>query len=371
VKKPCVLTMARDAGAGAALAPVVRALIHDGRLRVSTVAAGKAAAVFERHGLPVIAFPERPGADEVAALLARERPLLVLTGTSFKPERDALFWRAAAELGIPTVGVVDHWVNYVERFSVQRPFDTLPDVIAVMDEFTARRLRELGCPAERVRVTGQPYFDELAAEGAAVLRDEARRELGIDARRTVVAFASEPQARYAGASSNDPGYLGYTEHDVLALVRAALADVAPAALLVVKLHPLEDPDAFHDLADGEGAPMIRVLRTYPVAHLISAADVVVGMTSVFLLESAVLGVPTISIRPRARADEFFLDVHRDLIDSVVDEQDVAPALRRALEFHAVPRRRPHAQFGERAIERLTAVVYELAGGARAEVAQVK
>jgi hypothetical protein len=366
-----VLTMARDAGAGAALAPVVRALIRDGRLAVSTVAAGKAAAVFERHGLPVLAFPERPNAADVDALLARERPGLVLTGTSFKPERDALFWRAAAARGIPTVAVVDHWVNYVERFSIERPFDALPDVVAVMDEFTAQRLHELGCPGERVRVTGQPYFDELAAEGAAVSREDARRELGIDPRRTVVVFASEPQARYWGASSDDPGYLGYTEHDVLALVRAALAEVAPAAILVVKLHPLEDPHAFHELADGEGAPAIRVLRTYPPTHLISAADAVVGMTSVFQLESAVMGVPTISIRPGGRQDEFFLQVHRDLIETVLDPAETAPVLRRALERPAGTAERPRPGFGERAIERLSALVYELAADMPREVVRAE
>jgi hypothetical protein len=366
-----VLTMARDAGAGTALAPVVRAFIRDGVLTVSTVAAGKAAPVFERHGLPVLAFPELPDETQVAALLERERPDVVLTGTSFKPDRDVLFWRAGAARGVPTVALVDHWVNYLERFSIERPFDALPDVVAVMDDVTAQRLCDLGCPAERVRVTGQPYFDQLAAEGAAVGRDEARRELGIDPDRIVVVFASEPQARYCGASSDDPGYLGYTEHDVVALLRRALAEVARDAILIVKLHPLEDPDAFHELADMTGVPAIRVLRTYPPAHLISAADVVVGMTSVFQLESAVMGVPTLSLRPGGREDEFFLEVHRGLIETVLDPANAAPALRRALDRAPLALDAPRPSFGEGAIERLSALVYELAADVPREVVRAR
>lgn len=365
-----IVTMARDAGAASALAPVVKALILDGRLAVSIVAAGKATAVFERHGLPVLSFPERPDAAQVEALLTRERARLVLTGTSFKPERDALFWSAAASLGIPSIALVDHWVNYAERFSVERPFDSLPDVVAVMDEVTARRLRELGCPPERLRVTGQPYFDEFVREGAGIRREQARRELGISPDRTVVVFASEPQARFWGASPADPGYLGYTEQDVFEVVREALSSVAASALLVVKLHPLEDPDAFHDQAR-EGDPSVRVLRAYPATHLISAADAVVGMTSVFQLEAALMGIPTVSVRPGGREEEFFLKVHGDLIETVLDPAEAAAALRRALTRPPGSAGRPRAEFGERAIERLSALVYELGTGAARDVVRAE
>ncbi len=297
------------------------------------------------------------------ALLARERVCVLLTGTSFKPKRDLLFWRAAAAAGVPSIAVVDHSINYLERFTVSQPFDALPDAIAVMDDVTAQRLRVLGCPPERLHVTGQPYFDELAGEGAAVRRDASRRELGVAPERTLVVFASEPQARFWGESPADPGYLGYTERDALAVVRAAVEEVAPSALLIVKLHPLEDPDAFHDLGVADVEPSVRVLRAYPSRHLIAAADVVFGMTSVFQLESALMGVPTISVRPGGRDNGgFFLDVHRELIDTVLDAADAAPALRRALARVPGHPPRSQAEFGVHAIARLTRLVYELALG---------
>ena len=90
------LVMARDAGAAAALSPVARALIREGRLGVSIVAFGQAAGVFRERGLPVLSFSESPTREQVESLLAREGARVVLTGTSMQASKDAAFWEAAA-----------------------------------------------------------------------------------------------------------------------------------------------------------------------------------------------------------------------------------------------------------------------------------
>lgn len=342
-----VLFMARDAGAAAALVPVVHSVVAEGRHGAAVVAAGKAVGVFERAAVPVLAFPEDPSTEDVKRLIEREEAVLVVTGTSMKPDHDARFWAAAAARGLRSVAVLDHWCNYAERFSHAAPFDRLPDAVAVMDEAAAGALRSVGAPAERLRITGQPYFDALAHDRAHLRRETVRRELGVDLDRPLVVFASEPQARYYGDA------LGYDEHDSLAAVLAAVGEVAPDAAVVVKLHPLEPPEAFHDIA----GPHVRLLRACPPGPLIVAADVVAGMTSVFLLESAVLGVPTLSVRPGGREDHY-LSVHRDLIASVTDPGQVAPALAAALARTGAAASEPG--FGVDAVARTVALIGELA-----------
>ena len=103
----------------------------------------------------------------------------------------------------------------------------------------------------------------------------------------------------------------------------------PDAELIVKLHPLEQPDAFSDLPETERRVAVRVVRAYPPEHLIRAADVVLGMTSVLLLEAVLTGVPTISIRPGGGEDHF-LSVHADKIVSVTDAKSLPEVLERAL-----------------------------------------
>jgi len=337
-----VLIMARDAGAAAALAPVARSLMSGEDASATIVAYGKAAAVFEAHGLPALAFPEEPAASEVASLLHRERAIALLTGTSMRTERDAAFWAGAAERGVPSLALLDHWRNYSERFTVERPFDRMPDVIAVMDAAAARECERRGCPPERLRVTGHPHLDSLTPATPAERR-RARRELGVEAGRRVVVFASEPLSRHYGRSSAEPLYLGYAEHESLAAVRDALAELDPAALLLVKLHPLEESGTFVDLVD-RGGPEIRVLRAYPPRATIAAADVVTGMTSTFLLEAVLMGAPALSVRPGG-GEEHFISIHADLIESVADPDGVTAAVARCLEHRGAAERGSSASDG--------------------------
>ena len=294
--RPKVLVAAREAGGAAGLAPVARTLVHDHDCGIVAIAADTASGPFERLGLPLNAFPEWPTADQVAALLERERPTAVLTGTSIYPDADAILWDGAAKRGIPTVAFVDHWCNYVERFSHRRPFDSLPDRIAVLDATAAKALTDAGCPRP-IDVTGHPYFDHLRTVLAGVDRGMARRELGVDGERDVIVFASQPEESDYGTALNHEPHGLYSETEVAGIVRKACAEVVAGALLVIKLHPLQDLHAHDELAFATDRPQTRVLRSYPSPQLIMAADVVLGMTSMFLAEAALMGVPTISVRP--------------------------------------------------------------------------
>ena len=363
-----VVIVARDAGAGAALAPVTRALIRDGVVGVSVIAYGKAASVFEARGLPVLSFPEEPSVEHVTSFLRREGAPALLTGTSLQPDRDAIFWQAASRLGIPSIALLDHWCNYAERFTDTQVFDRMPQTIAVMDDSAAEELRRQGCPPEQVIVTGQPHFDDLVRDSARLSRAEVRRELGVTDERTLLVFASEPQARFYGSTATDPRFLGYTEADSLAAVLDTASIIVPQAFVIVKLHPLEAPDAFSELADCERRVETRTIRAYPTEHLVTAADVVLGMTSVFLLEAALTGAPTISVRPHG-SDDHFLAVHADKIISVTDIDLLPAALEQAVSAtHSGTGRTFDASFGERAIERVVTAIYQQAAVLGSETA---
>ena len=353
-----VVVLAREAGAAAALAPVARTLIADAEFRVAIVAPDEAARAFERQGLPILGFPDDPDDRQIDSLLAREDAAALLTGTSVYPDRDARWWNAAARRGIPSLALVDHWCNYAERFSFREPFDCRPDAVAVIDETAAEGLKRQRCPV-RIEISGHPYFDELLAAGAARERDRhlGRLELGVEGDRQLLVFASEPQASHFGTSLHHQGHGLYTEREVAAGVLRACATVAPEAMLIIKLHPLEDVHAFDVMAEAVESLDTKVLRSYPSTRLIAAADVVVGMTSMFLLESALMGVPTISIRPGGRDDEHPW-IHDGLIESVVDTSGVELALREAFEGRPAPARM--ATFGAGATRRVCALLHTMA-----------
>ena len=88
-------------------------------------------------------------------------------------------------------------------------------------------------------------------------RTQVRQELDVDPGRPLLVFASEPQGRYYGDS------LGYDEQDALGALSESAVEVAPDAEVVVKLHPLEQPDAFSELPETERRVAVRVVRAVP------------------------------------------------------------------------------------------------------------
>ena len=254
-------------------------------------------------------------------ILASVRPRLLIIGTS--ENEDTLGLKLVAEArsaGIESVGVVDAPANAEYRFR-GRSADSLayaPDWLLVPDEWTKAAYVTLGYPIERVVVCGHPRYDEVRATGARLAeenRDALRRRLlpGATGDRRVVVFATEvstglnPQQYQYSSEYTLTGRgksTGRTEI-VLEEFLDAIQLVRPRPYLVLRLHPKNTQDDFmaylgeFDLVSSDGSPL----------ELIYVADLVVGLTSMLLLEAALLGRPTLSVVPRTVEMEWLPSIH--------------------------------------------------------------
>lgn len=278
--RPRALLVARDPGAANALAPVARTG------PVSLVSCGDAGTVFAWEGAAHVTI-EDTDQGRVDAIVREIRPEVLLTGTSLRVERDRSWWSAAERLGIPSMALLDHWTQYRERFSVDRPFDRLPDRIAVMDERARREIVALGCPSERVVVTGHPGFDALLAGGLAGRAAARARWRRGDGDR-VVAFALEPLAKDYGERA------AFDERGVARLIWQAAHGLGLS--VVVRPHPRQDPQEIEPLLRGATVPALVESELAPHA-VMAGADAVIGMGSMFLLEAALSGLPVLSVQP--------------------------------------------------------------------------
>jgi hypothetical protein len=278
------------------------------------------------------------------------------------PDRDGDWWGAARAAAVPSLALVDHWSTPRERFSAAEPFDCVPDAVGVVDGAVAAGLEALGFPGA-IHVTGHPHFEELVTNARAIDRADARRALGVKADRTLGVFVSEPLARQYGTSREyrPEALFPYTEDEVLGLVRDAFERAAPTGILLVKLHPLEEADAFAGLALNADPARLRVIRSCPPELLLAAADAVMGMTSTLLLEAAFAGARAMSVRPRDETGTLVW-MRPGIVESVCDPRDVpgamellltdrGPDTRTIQEMHAV---------GLGAIGRVTDLLRELA-----------
>jgi hypothetical protein len=281
--------------------PVVRRLRELGHV-VSVRGDGVAAEAFRSEGLTCLGWQAEEGqhqGDVAVALLREESPEVVLTGTSVGSTVERALVEAAARARIPTMGVLDSWNNYAARFAgPDGALQYLPDRLSVMDAGAREDLLHLGVPAETVIVTGHPHLDQTPLP-TPESRRAARVEQSICADERLVVFASEPQVAFYGGS------LGYSEIDILSQLLTLLGRMEDRWRVIVKPHPTEDPGALR-LAIASAPVPATLVRDVPPRRLMLAADVVVGMTSIFLVEAALSGARVFSFHPRLNGcDEYF------------------------------------------------------------------
>jgi hypothetical protein len=271
-----IAIVCEDAGAAAALMPLVRKL-RAARGGVELFATGRAAELFASGGLSM----QPPDA------LVLDGLGVLVTGTTAWGERvEARAVVQARSRGVPSVSFVDFWSNYEARFRLEaeRGLDALPDVIAVVDAPMRDALIALGLDSARVVVTGSPAFD--AASAAPPTTHE---------RQPHVLFLSQPLlALYGPPTSEAKHPVGYTEREVLTLLAAACA--AEAIPLRVRPHPREDVVALTAFVEPlPGGP--RVTSEGRLADAVALARGVVAMTTAGLVEAALAGATTLSIQP--------------------------------------------------------------------------
>jgi len=323
-----IVVIARQPGSAAALAPVVLALRKEAGVSCLVLGLDHAPQSWAISGIVAQAVASF---TEALPYLAAVQPAMLLTGTSFDAVGDGQFWNWAREQGIPSIAFVDHWTNYRQRFSSTpaRPFDCLPERVAVIDSLMANRLIEAGCPEKHIIVTGHPGWDCLIQRRSHHATELCRKLAGDS---ILVLFASEPLARFYGSKGSCNGF-GYTERDALTLLINALETIADnqgeAYTVAVKPHPLEDSVAFTDLLTAASGRVRVVLVKGDRIELVTAAKVVTGMSSLLLYEAALMGQPVVALQPERIGPSDLVDYHPGILLATNHRQAVF-SLTRAL-----------------------------------------
>jgi hypothetical protein len=337
VTMPVVLAAGGDPGGAAALAPVLQLLDRERRVRLEVFAYAQAVDVFTSAGLTVHAVPQTATAEWFSGVFERVNPALVLVSTSCNgSDHEKRFIEGARRRGIPSVAVLDFWSNYGERFSDgEGNLRSLPDVVTAMDDAARDGLIAAGIPPRCIVVTGQPAFDSLAANRAAFSdadRAAVRARLGVGDNECVVLFVSQPLRQLYGDSALSPRYLGYDECTVFGVVARAVSRVSresdTAVTVVFRPHPRESSD-WLTLRPNPGFPLIVASDEDP-RRLALASDLIVGMTSVLLVESCRLGCPVLSLQPGSRAIDVFPEPMRGCMEVVYSADDAESIVDRLL-----------------------------------------
>ena len=373
-----VVLFAEDPGAANFIAPLPAALGQRG-LRAHMVASDTGAVQMRRLGA---VFEMLDSATPAEALLAALHPRLVVAGSSERPDPFGLRLIAAARrAGIATVGAVDGPANAEHRFGGVHTAGAAgtPDWVLVPDAATRNAFLRAGYPEARVAAVGHPHFDAVRATGARLeLRGRAavRAALFPDIvpERRLLVFATEVSTGLdPSAFRRRPDYTlsgrgqanGRTEI-VLEEVLEGLRHMAPRPALVLRAHPKNRRREFAAYANEVDAMSERG----SAIEVVYAADGVVGMSSILLMEAAILGRPTLSVLPRACERDWLASIGLGLTSVVHRREELVPALKALLDAEGpaaskiarlIPR---HA--GERAAAAICAVMNATTRDGRAD-----
>lgn len=329
---PSIVVVCGDPGGANAVAPVIELLRTENRLSVHALAYRQARVLWADRGLAHEEIPESATQDFIVRQLRQLNARLVLTGTSINQfEFEKQFIAAARSLQIPSISVLDFWSNYAQRFSDENGgLVYLPEYIAVMDQLARDEMIAERIDPSRIVITGHPALDCLAKFRMAFepqQRRSTRRELGVDEGDWLVLYASQPPSFVDGADEEGvPPWLD-RQRAVKALIGAMEAlskEYEKKTVLLIRPHPRENIDVYQ----GVTSELVQIVHRHggePHALMMSA-DAVVGMNTMFLVESAYLNCPTVSIRLEIPLPDSFPPNRSGLIPAVYREGDVRPML---------------------------------------------
>ncbi len=302
-----VLVFAEDPGAANFVADLPRTLAHKGNSTYFATS-GSATAYLKQRGLNIDPLP--PNCD-VETLLDAFAPRLIVVGTAENPDSIGLrLVASAAGRRIPSVGVLDSSTHLHYRFRGRsaEPLEFCPNVVIVPDAAARDGLIKLGLGEDRIVLVGHPHWDYVRSAHRSLrqvdrndLRKRYFRTPATD--RTVVLFAAEIsdgmdphqfQRSNEYTLTGNGRSRGRTEIVIEEFITAA-AVLRHRLHLVLRLHPKQSR---FDLSDYQGE-FDTVSQAEPSLEVIHAADAVVGMTSMFMTEAALMERPTLAILPRA------------------------------------------------------------------------
>lgn len=245
------------------------------------------------------------------------------------------FWSLARDHGLPSTAYVDCWWGYDKRFRFpnENTSPILPDQIALIDDLARNDIIAAGFPEDLVVVLGSPKFEGLSQ--LARIREERKKQLrvmfGADEEKMLLVFVSQPLEKTFGPDNR----YGFTERTTLLSVLAAIEKYPPALMkmlkLTVLLHPEENMDVLGGVVEEKAKILdIDIRKEQAPYDLIMAADLVIGMSSILLVEAAIMKVPVLSVQLDSKEEEILITNLTGATLSINNSQQLSGELHRAI-----------------------------------------
>lgn len=288
--KQKILVATNDAGGAEVLAAYV--LANQKRFDFICYASGPAVKIMEQNGIVWSRAPEKRRL--IAGILRKHQNVkLVLTGTGWMTGIEVGFLAEARILGFPTAALIDHWVNYRERFDFPRKNwqENLPDQIWVTNR-TAFKMAKRLFPSIRIKHIPNYYLLNIAREYYMLKRKRAES-------RSIL-FLSEPLGKNTGLF-NVKTTNRFSEFRALRDTLSIVCALKKSIPVLIRFHPSEKKSKYDGIIERYSAKVkITKSANRKIVDDMAKAKLVIGMTSMSLIVSLACNKKTISYDATAK-----------------------------------------------------------------------
>lgn len=163
---------------------------------------------------------------------------LLLTGTSWNSNLERSAIRAAKKNKIITMTLLDHWVNYRERFGDKDNWKkNLPDYILVGDELAYLTAKDLNFPRQRILKIENPYFEDIIKKSKLIKPISTIKK---------ILYISEPVIRNVNKKISPMAFYD-TEFETLEDILTQINYSREYLELRIRLHPSEKINKYNKL----------------------------------------------------------------------------------------------------------------------------
>ena len=300
--KPKILFFSRDFGGVNAILPVVQAMRDGTEFDAIVVSHSLSRALYDRFGIESIALEDwgydgDPG-GAWRSLLECIDPDLVATGKSAplcaaEATPEQILARAARAVGIPRIAVLDSWGDYRARYSKNGADidpDYCPEVICALDGSSRQMLIDAGVDGDAVVVTHNPYFDSVAQDAAADIKEPVD---DIREGANNILYVSQPTREKAGVAD-----IGFDQETLFVELVAALARTRHAqspAHVIVWPHPRESMVDWPSLVAATDSAVSCCIGSHRDPRIFKSIDALFTYHSTVVYEALYYDVPCWSL----------------------------------------------------------------------------
>ena len=299
-----ILCCVTDAGAGLFIAPVVKELEKSNN--VDVLAAEKALLTFQQQGLETKSFKVSIDFNKIAISLLKKKYDLLLLGTNIGPSLEKELILLARTYIFLTLAFVFHFWHSCQRFAdVENKLKNvfLPEHFWVIDDWIKKRMIDNHIQASKITTVSHPHLRNLRDKIDKFDKRGIRQNLSLSDEIKVITFASEPPPDDTFKWENEAPSIEDIRKAITIFVIAVnkIYERRKDFNIFIKKHPKEPKEFLQNELSNIKAPY-KILEEFPPNQLMIISSAVLGLGSMFLMESLELNIPTASINFHAKME---------------------------------------------------------------------